>query len=308
VIGLKDQFKLGVVQMTVSEDKSVSVDKAVRNIQMLGEKGADVIVLPEMFNCPYETDRFQDYAEEEGGETWQALQGAAKENGVYVIGGTIPEREGTHLYNTCFIFDPQGNQIGKHRKVHLFDIDVENGQYFRESDTLTPGDEVTVIETAFGKIGIAVCYDVRFPELARLMAERGARMLVYPAAFNMTTGPVHWEILFRSRALDNLVYTVGCAPARDYSAAYISYGNSIVVNPWGEVVGRLDGEESYLMGAIDLGDVARMRKQIPVLDQLRRDLYAVGDVVSSAGRSKSGAAEASENSEASKMSTPGESE
>ena len=148
----------------------------------------------------------------------------ANENNVYILAGSIPEKEGEKLYNTSYLFDRNGEIIAKHRKMHLFDIDVKGKIRFMESDVLSPGNEVTIAETEFGKIGIGICYDVRFPELARIMVENGALILFYPGAFNMTTGPAHWELLFRSRALDNQVYCVGVAPALNESLSYHSYG------------------------------------------------------------------------------------
>lgn len=274
---MKQKFNLGVIQMKVSESKADSVNKAIENIAYMADKGANVVVLPEMFNCPYETHRFPAYAEIEGGDTYQRLAAIAKEKKIYLIAGSIPELEKAseedRIYNTTYIFGPNGNKIGKHRKMHLFEIDIINGQYFREAETLTAGESVTVVDTEFGKIGVAICFDIRFPELARLMAQQGAELLIYPAAFNMTTGPAHWELLFRSRAVDQQVFTVGCAPARDYESNYISYGNSIIVNPWGEVVGRLNDEEGYLFGEIDLGEVSQIRAQLPLTQSIRRDVY-----------------------------------
>ena len=270
---MKDKLKLGMLQMITYRDKVLSVKKAIDNIAFLADQGANLVVLPEMFNCPYETHRFPSYAEPEGGETWLKLQHIAKEKKIYLVAGSIPERDGDLVYNTSFVFGPDGSQIGKHRKIHLFDINIENGQFFKESETLAAGDTPTVFDTEFGKIGVAICYDIRFPELARAMVDKGARMIIYPAAFNMTTGPAHWELLFRSRAVDNQVYTVGCAPARDYSLGYISYANSIVVDPWGDVIGRLDDSEGYLLGDIDFNEVRHIREQIPVIKQLRKDAY-----------------------------------
>ena len=272
---MKDKLKIGLVQMMTHRDKSLSVKKAIDNIAFLADQGANLVVLPEMFNCPYETHRFSSYAEPEGGETWQQLSQIAKEKKIYLISGSIPETDGTNVYNTSFIFNPEGEQIGKHRKIHLLDIDIENGQYFNESASLHAGDSPTVIDTEYGKIGVAICYDIRFPELARIMVDQGARMIIYPAAFNMNTGPAHWELLFRMRAVDNQVFTVGCAPARDYSLAYISYGNSIVVDPWGDIVGRLDDSEGYLLGEIDFTEVEQIREQLPLLKHTRDDVYEV---------------------------------
>lgn len=272
---MKDKLKLGLVQMITHRDKKDSVKKAIDNITYLADQGANIVVLPEMFNCPYETHRFPSYAEPEGGETWQKLQDIAREKKIYLVGGSIPERDGDKVYNTSYIFGPDGTQIGKHRKIHMFDINIENGQYFMESETLDAGDSATVFDTEYGKIGVAICYDIRFPELARLMVAEGAKMLIYPAAFNMTTGPAHWELLFRTRAVDNQVFTVGCAPARDYSLGYISYGNSIVVDPWGDVIGRMDESEGYLLGEIDFKEVHQIREQLPVIKQLRNDVYPI---------------------------------
>lgn len=270
---MKQKFNLGIIQMKVSETKSISVDKAIDNIGFMADKGAHIVVLPEMFNCPYETHRFPQYAEPVEGDTYKKLAEIARAKKVYVIAGSMPEIDANKLYNTTYVFDPNGKQIGKHRKMHLFEIDIINGQYFREAETLTAGESVTVIDTEYGKIGVAICFDVRFPELARLMTDQGAKMLVYPAAFNMTTGPAHWELLFRARAVDQQVFTVGCAPARDYDSNYISYGNSIVVNPWGDVIGRLNDEEGYLFGEIDLGEVNYIRNQLPLTRSIRKDVY-----------------------------------
>ncbi len=267
------EMKLALIQMQVLKDKDASAKKAMENVGRLASLGAQMVVLPEMFNCPYDTREFEGYAESEGGPTWQLMSEAARANGIYLVGGSIPEREGKAIYNTCFIFGPDGSQIGKYRKIHMFDVDIKNGQYFKESEALQAGEDVAVVDTAFGKIGIAICYDVRFPELARKMVKQGAEMLIYPAAFNMTTGPVHWELIFRARAVDNQVYVIGCAPARDEEATYVSYGHSIVVSPWGDVVGSLNEEEGYLMGIIDFDEIKRVRAQLPLLRHLRDDVY-----------------------------------
>jgi len=181
--------------------------------------------------------------------------------------------EGNHVYNTSYVFDRKGEKIAKHRKMHLFDIDVEGGQYFKESDVLTPGKDVTVFDTEFCRIGLGICYDIRFPELSRLMVLEGAEVIIFPAAFNMTTGPAHWELNFRGRALDNQVYTIGVAPARDLKASYHSYGNSIVVSPWGNVINRMDEKEGYIIEEIDLDYLKKVRNELPLLKHLRRDIY-----------------------------------
>lgn len=268
-----NKIKIGLIQMMVQEDKMKNIEVAKQFIAKVAEEGADMAVLPEMFNCPYNTSNFPIYAEEEGGETFRLLSDIARENNIYLVAGSIPEREGEKVYNTSFVFDRKGNQIGKHRKMHLFDIDVEGGQYFKESDTLTPGNELSVFETEFCKFGLLICYDLRFPEACRILAEKGAKVIVVPAAFNMTTGPAHWEILFRTRALDNQVYTLGVAPARDETYSYISYANSIVASPWGSIIERMDEKEGYRVVELDLDYVDKVRRELPLLKHRRTDIY-----------------------------------
>ena len=268
------KVKVALVQMHVEEDKLRNIVNAGEFIKKAAEQNIDMAVLPEMFNCPYKTSNFPLYAEEEGGECYGMLSDLANTYGIYLIAGTVPEKdERGRIFNTCYVFDRKGNKIAKHRKMHLFDIAVEGGQYFKESETLTPGNAVTVFETEFGKMGVAICYDFRFPELSRLMVDEGAKVLIVPAAFNMTTGPAHWEVMFRSRAIDNQVYTIGTAPARDVNFCYISYGNSIIVSPWGEVVARMDEKEGVLMETLNLDYVEKVRRELPLLAHRRKDIY-----------------------------------
>jgi len=197
----------------------------------------------------------------------------ASRGAVYIIGGSIPERSEGKLYNTCIVISPSGDIIGKHRKVHLFDIDIPGKIRFIESETLTPGDSVTIVETEFCKIGIGICYDLRFPELALKMAKEGCKFLVYPGAFNMTTGPAHFELLQRARAIDNQIYVAAISPARDINATYIAWGHSSVCNPWGEVMVTTDEKEDIIYAEINLNRLEEIRKSIPVIKQKRYDVY-----------------------------------
>lgn len=268
------KVKIGQIQMHISEDKNENLRKAGGFIDEAASKGADIIVLPEMFNCPYRASFFKKFAEEKGEETYEFLKSKANEHKIYLFGGSIPEKTNKNkIYNTCFVFDREGRKIGRHRKTHLFDIDVKGRQTFRESDTLSPGKSATVVETEYGKIGVIICYDIRFPEFSRMLVDQGVDMIIVPGAFNMTTGPAHWELLFRTRAVDNQVFTIGTAPARNIDNFYVSYGNSIVVSPWGDVLGRLDGEEGINITEIDLEEVKKVREELPVLKQRRKDLY-----------------------------------
>ena len=197
----------------------------------------------------------------------------AAELGVYLIGGSISEIDDDKVYNTAFCFDREGRMIGRHRKTHLFDIDVEGGIRFMESDTLTAGDSATVIDTEFGKIGVAICYDVRFPELFRRMTLDGARMVILPAAFNMTTGPAHWDITMRARALDNQIFFAANSPARDEEGIYVAYGNSCIVSPWGDFIAHADEKECILYADIDFDYEDSIRNQLPLLKHRRPELY-----------------------------------
>lgn len=269
-----EKIKIAAIQMSTVADKMENVRTVKAYLEKIKDENPDFVILPEMFCCPYQTENFPIYAEKEGGPVWQQLSGYAKQYGIYLIGGSMPEKDAEgNVYNTSYIFDREGKQIGKHRKVHLFDIDVKGGQTFKESDTLTAGDSDTVFDTEFGKIGVMLCFDIRFPELSRMMVNDGARIVFVPAAFNMTTGPAHWELSFRTRALDNQIYMVGCAPARDVSAGYISWGHSIVTDPWGRVTDMLDEKKGILLAELDMDYEEQVREELPLLKSRRKDMY-----------------------------------
>ena len=270
------KIKLSLCQMNVIDNKEDNVKTASLMIDESVSKNADFIVLPEMFNCPYSNDKFIEYGEEEKDSyTLNKISLLAKKNNVYILAGSIPEKDNGKLYNTSYLFDKEGNIIAKHRKMHLFDIDVKGKITFKESDVLTAGDSFTIAETDFGKIGIGICYDIRFPELARVMVENGALILFYPGAFNMTTGPAHWELLFRSRALDNQVFCVGVAPALNKDASYHSFGHSIIASPWGEIIAEASEKENLILCEIDLDEIKKVREELPLLKNKREDLYEV---------------------------------
>lgn len=266
-------MKIALIQMPVTEDKRVNLRTAVGKIREAKGHGADVAVLPEMFCCPYDNGCFRAYGEELGGAAQLALSSAAKFYSILVVGGSVPELENGRVYNTSFVYGRDGALLARHRKAHLFDIDVAGGQRFRESDTLSPGNQITTFDTEFGVMGLCICFDLRFEELARCMALRGAKVLFVPAAFNMTTGPAHWELLFRQRAVDNQCFTVGVSPARNESASYIAYGNSLAVDPWGRVLVRASSEETSLYVDLDLSQIDAVRAQLPILAARRTDLY-----------------------------------
>lgn len=269
------RFTIAQIQQKVRADKMENVGQLERALDSVSGK-AQVAMAGEMFCCPYETKNFPVYAEEEGGPVWQRLSRAARDNGLYLVAGSMPERDGAgRIYNTSYVFDPQGRQIAKHRKIYLFDIDVEGGQSFRESDTLTAGDQVTVFSTEFCTMGLCICFDFRFPELGKLMAKMGAEVILVPAAFNMTTGPAHWELMHRQRAVEDQCFVAATSPARDMAASYHAYGNSMLVSPWGETIYRLGGEEGIMINEVDLGQVDKVRREIPLLSSARDDVICL---------------------------------
>ena len=268
-------MRVALIQMPVTADREGNLRTAREKLLQAAKQGADVAVLPEMFCCPYENRCFRPYGEEAGGPAQAMLSQTAAETGLYVVGGSIPELEDGNVYNTSFVYGPDGSLLAKHRKAHLFDIDVAGGQRFKESDTLSPGEAVTTFETKFGTMGLCICFDLRFEELARCMCLRGAKVIFVPAAFNMTTGPAHWELLFRQRAVDNQCFTIGVSPARDEAGPYVAYGNSLAVDPWGTVLCRAGAEETTLYADLDFSRLEAVRAQLPILSARRTDLYEV---------------------------------
>ncbi|KAL0589282.1 hypothetical protein ABG067_002501 [Albugo candida] len=276
-------FKLALCQISVSDDKTKNIAAARSAVTEAASKGAKMIALPECWNSPYATVSFPQYAEEIPSESCSlkeqehpstfAMSALAQSLQVYIIGGSIPERCGSEIYNTSVIFAPTGAILGKHRKMHLFDIDVPGKITFKESETLSPGNQVTVCDTNYCKVGVAICYDIRFSELSMLMREKQAKLLIFPGAFNMTTGPAHWELLARARAVDNQLYVAVVSPARSPTSKYQAWGHSSIISPWGEVISTCKHDEAIIYADINLAQVDEMRQNIPTMSQRRTDIY-----------------------------------
>ena len=269
-------FGLAVCQLRTETDYEETIAKTESMIRDAAASGADVVVLPEMFSCPYDRKYFRVFAQRGHTETCRRLAAWARDHHVLVIGGSVPEADGELLYNTSFVFDADGHQIARHRKVHLFDVDLP-GMRFHESHTFTPGSEVTVFDTPFGRFGLAVCFDVRFPELFRSMARRGAEVICLPAQFNMTTGPAHWEPTLRARAIDNEVFFVAAAAARYEGFSYECWGHSMILDPYGRALAAADEKEQTIFAEIDLNRIAEVRAQLPTFLHLREDVYTVSN-------------------------------
>ncbi len=276
---MKNHFKLAVCQMNVVDNKETNVKKAVDMIKSAARNDADIILLPEMFNCPYDNSKFREYAESvEDSATLERISEAARNSGVYVVAGSIPELDDGKLYNSSFIFNRDGEVMDVHRKMHLFDIHVPGEISFRESENLTAGDKVTVVETDLCRVGVVICYDIRFPELSRLMVDRGVELILVPGAFNMTTGPAHWETLMRVRAVDNQVYLAAASPARNRELSYIAYGHSMIVDPWGDVLNQAGASEEIIYAEVNSSRIRDVRNQLPLLENRRKDIYRITEV------------------------------
>ncbi|KIM37610.1 hypothetical protein M413DRAFT_448403 [Hebeloma cylindrosporum] len=288
-------FTLALIQLgNIGSNKAANLRHAREMILKAARaegrsKKPDLIVLPECFNSPYGHTHFPNYAEDIGyypgkpydvgtseSESVQMLSSVAKEISTWLIGGSIPERDvDTHkLYNTCTVYNPNGDLVAMHRKVHLFDIDIPGKITFKESETLTGGIKLNSFDTEFARIGLGICYDIRFPEMAMISARQGCHVLVYPGAFNLTTGPLHWELLQRSRAVDNQVFVSMCSPARDLSAEYHAWGHSMVLDPMGAILSEAGDGEEITYAEIDPQVMEDTRAGIPVTVQRRFDVYS----------------------------------
>lgn len=271
-------MRIALVQMKTVPDNDENVAVACGKIREASENGADIVVLPEMFCCPYVSANFPAHARNCREKNCARLSECAAESRIYLVAGSMPEEDGGKIYNTSFVFDRNGTKIARHRKMHLFNCDFKGGPVFHESETLSAGNSVTTFETEFGVLGLMICFDVRFPELTRLMALRGARMAIVPAAFNMTSGPRWWELIFRARAADNQLFMAGCSPARDESAPYVAWGHSLVVNPSGAVTAVLDEKDGILYSDADFSEIEDVRAQQSVLGAMRTDVYRLTEV------------------------------
>ncbi len=273
---METNVKLAICQLRTELNRAETMMKAERMVREAADKGAGIVVLPEMYNTPYSPRYFREAAALGHEESVRAMSDWARTNGVLLVGGSVPEVEEGRMYNTCFIFDETGRQIARHRKVHLFEIDLPNMR-FSEKRNFSEGREITTFETRYGIMGAAVCFDVRFPELFRAMAVRGAKIIFLPAQFNMSTGPTHWQMAIRSRAVDNELFVVAASAARYEDFHYVCWGHSLVADPFGTVLCEADETEQILYADIDLERVEQVRAQFPTFLHLRRDVYTVAE-------------------------------
>ncbi len=266
-------MKIALCQLDVTTDYKTNLLHARAMLREAGERGAQIALLPEMFTMVYSPKRFCTVAEPcEGGEAFEMLSATAASSHMAVIGGSIPEQDRECIYNTSMCFDKSGEYVGKYRKAHLFDVELPGKRPFRESDAIKHGDGYPLYLPQFPlRTGVCICFDIRFPEWQRFLMMQDIDLLAVPAAFSNYTGPRHWELLLRARALDNQCFAAGVSPAH----SDFVYGHSMLVAPDGSVVYDCGDEEGVHVLEMDLKLLEEMRQSIPVKKLRRGDLYEV---------------------------------
>lgn len=265
-------FTIAVGQWPVLPEKRENLDRAASFLREAAERGASLCLLPEMFQTPYDLEAMEAGAEEATGPTLGLVRSLAAELSLTVVAGSFCERVGGRLYNSCFVLGPDGAVLGAHRKIHLFDVRLETVR-MEESRILSAGDRPLVVDLPFCRLGVAICYDLRFPEVFRDFEARGAEVIALPAAFSRTTGEAHWHVLLRSRAVDYQVYVAAASPAPSPGSAYVAYGHSLVADPWGTVLAEAGEGTETIFAALSAPRLARVRAELPLLAHRRPDLY-----------------------------------
>lgn len=268
-------IRVAAIQMTSCSDVKKNLVVAEQFIREAVEKGARLIVLPEMFAIMGidQMDKVNVREKAGHGSIQDFLAEQAKKYGVWLVGGTIPvvvETTDEKVYAACFLYDDQGRVVSRYDKIHLFDVNLSaTRESYHESKTTVPGDKVIVVSTPFGKLGLAVCYDIRFPELFRTMHDQGVDMIVLPSAFTGTTGSAHWEVLVRARAIENQAYMITAAQTGVHENGRKTWGHSMIVDPWGVVMASLSFDEGVVVADIDLDYARKVREEFPVLAHRR---------------------------------------
>jgi len=261
------KFLAAAIQMLACDDKGTNQQEASRWVTEAAAKGARVVVLPEVFIWRGNKKEEKNAAESIPGPTSDFLQSLARNLGIYLLGGSILEAipESPKAYNTSLLFGPQGNLLASYRKIHLFDVDLENGVTARESDTREFGDTAVVAKTDLCPMGLTVCYDLRFPELYRILATQGSQLIFVPSAFTAYTGKAHWEPLLRARAIENQVYIIAPDQFGKNPKSFETHGHSMIVDPWGKVLAELPDGPGIVMAEVNLDFLAKVRAELPAL-------------------------------------------
>ncbi|MGB3210686.1 MAG: carbon-nitrogen hydrolase family protein [Desulforhopalus sp.] len=265
---------IGISQMNSKDDKEENLAAAEKSIRELAGKGAQLIMLPEHFNFIGPEPLRKENAEPlDQSPSLDRIRTLAAQLKVAVHIGSYMEREGSRFFNTGVVFDHHGERIARYRKIHLFDVEIPDGKNYRESDTISPGNEVVTFSLGAFMFGMATCYDLRFPELFRRLADMGADVILLPAAFTLQTGRDHWELLLRARAVENLCWVAAAGQWGNAPPDHTTFGRSMVVNPWGLVVSQAPDGVSTITAGLDLEIIRAIRTKFPANDHIRRDLF-----------------------------------
>jgi predicted amidohydrolase len=262
-----DRLICAAVQMTSTEDVVHNLERAELLCRRAASRGAGFIALPECFGFLSENENKPPAeAVQDPGPQLRFGRDTAKSLSTYLLLGSVPEKipGEERVYNTSFLFDPAGEVIARYRKIHLFDVSVA-GKEYRESSRCAPGSVPVVAETAFGMLGLSICYDMRFPELYRTMSQKGATIFSIPAAFTLMTGKDHWEVLLRARAIENQAFVVAAAQSGKHGNWRMSYGHSMIIDPWGLVLARSQDGEGIAVAEIDFKAQEKIRNELPAL-------------------------------------------
>lgn len=260
--------KLSVIQMTSTENVPENLRVVENLMQEAAHQGASVAILPEMFPIMcHDKNRKLHLSETYGhGPIQDFLATLAKKHHLYIVGGTIPIKtdDPTKSKAATLVFNHHGQIVARYDKMHLFDVIISDTESYLESETIMPGDALTLVDTPCGKLALTVCYDIRFPELYRALFNQGAEIFAIPAAFTVKTGTAHWEVLARSRAIENFCYVAGAAQVGTHYQDRETYGHSLIVNPWGEIISSLTHEVGVITAEINLNLLHTIRKNIPI--------------------------------------------
>jgi predicted amidohydrolase len=266
------ELRVGAVQLRSTHDLSANLARCGELTAQAAAEGARLVVLPECFSFLGRTERDKlEIAEalDGGGPILSQLKNLATKHGVWIVGGGTPERvsgDSRRTYNTAVAIDPRGELVASYRKIHLFDVDIPGGATLRESDSTAPGDELVVVDIAGAPVGVSICYDVRFPELYReLVKAMGAEVLLVPAAFTAHTGAAHWHLLLRARAVEDQAWVVAPAQWGRHNEKRESYGHTLIVDPWGTIVGERADGDGVVIATLDGATVEKRRTQMPCL-------------------------------------------
>ncbi|MGH2955269.1 MAG: carbon-nitrogen hydrolase family protein [Solirubrobacterales bacterium] len=267
-------MRAAAVQINSTADKDRNLEVADRLVRAAVADGAELVALPEKWNLLGDGEALVAGAESLGGPSLAAARDWARELGVHLVAGSIAElaADSERLFNTSVLFDPDGEAAATYRKIHMFDVEV-GGVVYRESAYEQPGEEIVVAEAGGLELGLTVCYDLRFPELYRILAVSGARAITVPSAFTLATGRDHWEVLLRARAIENQVFVIAPNQIGDAPPSYSSYGRSALVDPWGVVLARAPDSECFVAAELDLEAQERIRERLPSLANRRPLAY-----------------------------------